>query len=444
MKTFCSWLNIVAIFAALLIAPVSARSSYVSKSHPLFSTEREARKEQIGNIHKYEQFGFTNDPGIRVIYRRLILLSRALKKVAQKRSGQNRITKFLNFRAKQAKHAHELYPESAAIAGIYTVYKYVAYFNIRNTIPVIIPYLQQNDRVPGLPRTMHYISALQKTNYTCEQDQRKFKRLFGLEQEDAPRCKEVLGALEIYWATKIDPSYSDNWTEKRVAKYREKLTPEKRRLALRAWRHLIAESYDVVRMKAHEKVDAERMRQYRENRKKSREAVKQSHQRRRQKNRKQLRQRMLKRAKKEARASLESLEKKPNTLEEITHGLREFSRVRRYSDQWGKNRLPNYATIEEKLGSHEAETLNLFYLNGVLQKKQAVLRQLNEALKEHSSDIRLLMLKAGILAEKRKFEKAKSVLDRVLEIKPKHSIARKMLWNLMEITQSQRDEKESE
>lgn len=424
---------VVSLCATMFVAEAFGQSSYVSKKHPLFSAEREARTQQIENLQNYEHFGVKAEQDLAETYRQLIFLKRSRNKVAYKRSEDNILIKFDKSRAIQAESAHDSYPGSAAIASLFAYYKYSIGHSLRKPIAIIAPYIQQNVWVPGIPRTMLTIFDREAIDYKINSQinssfqAKKYNSLFGLEGKDSPDIKEVLRCLKIYWATKINPSYSEHWSEEKVDKNREKLTPEKRRMALRAWRNLIAQSYRFVKPQVLRELSEEKIRQ----RRKEQRAQQDSNDRKRQE--------QLKQAKEDVKLTLESWEKSPNELIEIMKGISKLSHLKRLSDDWNEGQIPNYNAVKEKLGEEEAKTLNLFYMSSVLDKKQQTARELSELMDRRPKDTRLLMLKAHMLMDKDNLNQAKKVLDKVLEIDPQHYKARNTLWRLMEITQSEEE-----
>jgi len=389
---------LILVFPLLLIGTsvVAAKHNYyVAEEHGLFQIEKRARTESLQASEDLERFAVRKGDSVKDAYRNLILLERYTKKMQSIDSG-DRKEKVEGFFIDQLETAHNAHPGSAPIATIFAYHKFFADRDLVASMAILIPYIQERDLVPGIVRSIAdiFVSAYRTGNLRAGQD--KLRRILGLESEDS-NPNAILKLLSTYWILRINPSFSSEWTSEDIDRKDKKFSREEARKAYRAWEHLIRSCYGVNRLQLRHQI------------------IKQivSERQKRAKRQKEESLEYEEKMQKRAREELESLEEQPNHLKDI------FSKVNKLKVHSGKesvtDRIPNYSAIKRKIGKFEADLVNAFYLQKVLNKRKEASAIIDRLIKEKPEDQRILLIKAARALDKKNPAVAKKALKKVLD-----------------------------
>ena len=381
--------------------------SYTSKAHRFFEIEREARREAPGLGEGFRSIpAIGQDDGIETVYRKLVQMEQSLSATEPMFAGALRPKASPNQAVfwERLEAAHRRYPGSAAIGAMYVYHRYRYQRNLLACLAAIMPYLPEHDRVPGVTRTLWYMFHLAARYAVVNMSDMRLALDLGA---DDPGPREVMDMLRRYWAVRLDPEYASGWTAERIEDVRRKLTEADRRHAARAWQRLVQACYGVnpFVIKARLKGDV-------------RSSFGRIDRRHRQ-------QRAMWRGKMRRQSvdALAELEQAPNTLHAINHRMRSLKRLAKPEDE----RVPNYDAIQEALGAFEADLVNLCYLRTVREDEAAARGELDRLRKVRPKSVRLLMLDARWALGKREYDRAESVLKRLLEIEPDNYKAQHLL-----------------
>lgn len=417
-KNLILFVSFVSVLAGSTIANGMNFNCNVSQEHPLFSVEKKTRSQKLENPTNYECFAVTSQDSLEETYRKLIQLSEIHDHFSGKTDNpeidMSTIDKFIS---KQCRNACERYPGSAAVANMCFRYTYLASDDLEK-MKIIVPFVQERDYVPGISRSIWTAFDNSRRQYDRKKKNR-YKRLFGLQDNTDKHPREILELLTHVWASRINPDYSTDWTEQKVVDLEDRLTPEKRHTAQRAWRNLVKACYNV----SPAQIKHERQQWKEKRREKNAEEQK----------------KMEKKMQKQTMHSLERLEERPNGFKEIDEVMDEAYNVRIVNKDWGEERLPNYDTIKHELGKNEADILNLFYKTRVLREHKEAQEQLKKLLNQNPEDTRLLMLKAMKDIQNNNFKEAFATVNKIIDIDPEHTYAKNIRERILRTTPIQKN-----
>ncbi len=422
-KRLMLFVGLITAITASAFADGLQFTSNVSREHPLFSVEKKARTRELENAEDYQRFAVKSQDSLEQTYRKLLRLVKTQQHFSDK-TGDTEISpsSVRKFTARQCRKAHELYPGSAAIASI-TLRQVHRVSGDLAKMKIVVPYVQERSRVPGISRSIWAVFDHSERNYEPNQEE-KYRRLLDLEKLSIDTPKRTLQTLARAWGARIDPDYSTSWTKQKVNTIREELTLEEKCRAQRAWRNLIQACYGATPAQIKFKIKQRLARADKRLREKKA------------KDRKKQQKKMEKQVRNRAMQILERLEKKPNNYEDVKRTMQQaFATARMAHEQWGAKRIPNYDAIKKKLGQQEAAVLNLVYQFHVLHEYDKVSRKLKTLLKAHPEDIRLLMLKAQRAIRNEDYKEAFNAINRIIEIAPENTLAQNIRERIVRTTQ---------
>lgn len=400
----------ILVFPLLFIglsAVAAKHNYYVTEEHGLFQIEKRARTESLQASEDLEQFAVRKGDSVKDAYRNLILLERYKKKMQSIDSG-DRKENVEGFFLEQLETAHNAHPGSAPIATIFAYHNFFADRDLVASMAILIPYIQERDLVPGIVRSIAdiFVSAYRTGNLREEQD--KLRRILGLKSEHSDPTA-ILELLSTYWILRINPSFTSEWKSEDIDSIDQNFSRKKERRAYRAWEHIIRYCYGINRLQLKhqitQKIVRERQRRAKREREESAEFTE--------------------KMQRQARKELETLEEPPNHLEDILSKVNRF-KVHR-SKESATDRIPNYDAIKRKIGKFEADLVNAFYLQKVLNNKKEAVAIIERLLKEKPEDPRILLVKATRALDKKNPAVAKKAIEKVFEQDPDNHRAKHMM-----------------
>lgn len=385
---------------ALALGARAAESTLVSKENPLYAYEIEGLSVPLAGVKDYSEYKVNPALTIGDNFKNVTIIKRLFIDNSNQES--------LSFYLEQARSAHSLYPENVAIACFYSyALFYSDHTRLTESLAILIPYIQEIDLNPGIPRTIWAFLNFYVMNEALLKDASStFFNLPELFETDDPKL--ILSQLELlsnYWATKIDPIYSTRWSDERIKVAQNKLSAnggEDEALAM--WRKLVYNIYKQF-------INETELLKKRKEQDIIHDAI--SLQARNE----------LKDTFTQAVSMLNAFNTAPNSLEKIELTLNKITQYRRQLKQYPD--IPNYEDLKKSVGEYETQVINIAY-------KAYILREFKECLslidgldkKLCSKDSRVFAIKIYCM-QKEKFQALQIIgaIEQLLALEPNNQRA---------------------
>ena len=199
--------------------------SFVSKENDLYMIEQQSRMEKI-DPSDYKKYEINNDDNLKQCYRKLILLNRCAYPF------DNNYGKVLLFILKNSHLAYKKFPNSPAIASIYTWYLYNN-SSITKALPIVLPFIQESKKYPIIPKVIQRMLLGRYNVHYTKDDLIKY-----LGNGDINVGRKKLKNLCSYWLAKVNPKYAGN-IAKSILIARKDMTLINTSEALATWKNLL-------------------------------------------------------------------------------------------------------------------------------------------------------------------------------------------------------------
>lgn len=203
-------------------------SSFVSKENKLYASCQKYRTEKV-DLSNYKNYAINKEDSLKQCVRKLIILNRCVKPVIV--NGD--INSLFQFMLKNTHLAYQKFPNSPITASLYAWYCKMVKGNITDSLPVILPFIQEGENYPIVTRIIHGI-FLNQYNMRSE----TLSIVTDLGDGNGKIGLKKIKLLCTYWLAKINPEYT-NKPAKYIFAARKSMTLEKTHEALEAWKKIL-------------------------------------------------------------------------------------------------------------------------------------------------------------------------------------------------------------
>lgn len=214
---------------SLIVSVNGGTSSFVSKENKLYSSEQKYRIEN-GDFSKYKNYAINKEDSLEQCVRKLIILSRCIRPAMLNGDDLNSLFQFM---LKNSHIAYQKFPNSPITASQYAWYCKILKVNITDSLPIILPFIQEAENYPIVTRTIHAI-FLDQYNSRDE----TLSIITDLGDGNGRLGLKRIKLLCTYWLAKINPEYT-NKPAKYIFAARKSMTLKKTYEALEAWKKIL-------------------------------------------------------------------------------------------------------------------------------------------------------------------------------------------------------------
>jgi len=208
----------------LAVAIAIVKFNDFSDKNKFSNFEQKCKTKRI-NLANYKQYEFKADYSLTQCMKKLILLRRCI--------GANYSSKIYDLMYKNSVLAFKKYPNFPPIAANYAFFQQIAKSDITESLPVILPFIQESSNYPAIPESIYNILNDAYHSETYEEQMVEY-----LGDNDYETGHERLKLLSDYWYSKLDAKYTNN-SEKSLSIARSQMTIQKQQKAIAIWKKLL-------------------------------------------------------------------------------------------------------------------------------------------------------------------------------------------------------------
>lgn len=212
------------VLVILVVAFVIVKVNNFSSRNKFYDFEQKCKSKRI-NLANYKQYEFKADDSLTQCAEKLILLKRCM--------GANYSSKMHDLMYKNSLLAFKKFPNFPPVAANYAVFQQLAKSDITESLPIVLPFIQESANYPAIPESIYNILNDAYHSETFEEEMVEY-----LGNNDYETGRKRLKHLCDYWYSKLDAKYTNN-SEKSLTIARSRMTIPKQQKAIASWKKLL-------------------------------------------------------------------------------------------------------------------------------------------------------------------------------------------------------------